>query len=161
MRRLRILAGAVLGAGLLATSGPAQGPARITPGLWETVVDVTDLQIQGSNMPPQMLKNMKPPRTTVRRCVTPAEAANPRAQMLAANDGKCDVRRMQMAGGKLSVAMTCADPQGGGKADIAASGTYTATSYRMTGTVKASGSRGMTMNIKSSTTGRRVGACKA
>jgi hypothetical protein len=161
MKTRWIWAGLALSLGAAAL---AQGATKLTPGLWETTTVITDMQMQGmpSNLPPEMMQRMKPPARTVRSCLTAQEAANPRASMLAVQkDSQCKVNKMEMSGGKIAIAMVCAQDGRGGKADISMTGSFTPASYVMNGTVRASGGKAMVMTMKSRTTGKRVGDCKS
>lgn len=139
------------------------GP-KIQPGLWETSSEVLEMAMPGmpAGVSPDMLKRMKPAKTLVRACITPQQAANPSANMLAAQrDHKCDVRKMAMSGGMVSIAMRCADPKRGSTMDMTMTGRYSRTDYSMVGDMKMSGARGMAMSMKTRVISKRVGDCKS
>lgn len=163
MNGLRTLAVAAPLVALAAASvAYAQGGAKITPGQWETTTEIVDMKMQGlpDNVPPEMLARFKPKPITVKTCVTPEQAANPKAEMMAAQkDNQCTVARFDMSGGKIDIAMSCADKKQRGKADISMKGSYTPASYTMNGAMKMNGEEGMSMNMTTRTTGKRLGAC--
>jgi len=146
------------------SSGAPAGGIKITPGEWETVNEVVDLKIEGlpQGTPPGAMDQMRPPKTTVKSCVTPEDAENPNARMLAAQkDNRCTTSRMDMSGGRIDIAMACPAADGRGSATISMTGQYSATSYEMNGDMVMNGPNGMNMTLKSRTTGRRIGDCPA
>jgi hypothetical protein len=146
-----------------AVPAAASSAFKIRPGEWETSVEVTSLAIEGApkGMPPGLLDQMKPARTVVKSCVSPQEAEKPRANMLAAQEAaNCSSSRAEFVGGRISVAMSCKQPGQPGSSDIKMSGRYDDNSYEMDGDMTVSGPQGMTMAMKTHTTGRRLGDCK-
>lgn len=140
----------------------AAAAGKISPGQWESTTEIIDMHMSGlpAGMPKGAMNRFKPPKTTTSQCITPEQAANPEAQMLAnQKKGQCTVQNFAMAGGKMDVRMSCAGPSGQGKGDVHMAGTYSATRYEMNGTMKAANPNGMVMTMTSHTVGHRTGAC--
>lgn len=136
---------------LLAIAAAPPGPI-IQPGKWENRVEILDVQLKGA--PPGIAAAMKGRPVVVTSCVTPQQAASgPQAAMNA--DKSCRFVRYSAAGGKIASELVCARP--GGTMRVVSQGTYTPTSYAVSGTGVMSGRMSMTM--KSLTTGRRLGGC--
>lgn len=97
---------------------------------------------------------------TERYCFTEAQLkADPAAPLKTQpepGDGrkgpKCTIGVPDMTGGRASLSTTCKGPMGSIK--VTSSGTYSATSFRMNGTVKMG-----QMSAKITTTARHLGAC--
>jgi hypothetical protein len=148
----------------LSTKGP-----KLKPGLWETSTEVNGMKVEGgpSGTPagaqnPGAMSNVQIPKTTVRTCLTPEQAANPRGNMLAAQkDRNCDIKTMDWTGGKMKVVMICTAKDGSGTANINMRGTFNDSSYAMDGDMAMSGPNGMQMTMKTHTTGKYVGACES
>jgi len=150
--------------GGLSDGGGGTSGVKLSPGEWETTSEMVDMKMEGlpEGVPPGMMARMQPPSTTVKSCLTPEEAANPNARMLAAQkDSQCTVERTDIGGGRIDIAMTCPAASDRGKAKIAMTGEYGATSYEMHGDFVIDGPNGMRMTMKSRTTGHRVGDCPA
>lgn len=146
--------------------GGAAGAAgvKLTPGEWETSTEIVDLKMEGlpAGVPQSAMDHMRPPRTTVKSCLTPEDAANPNARMLAAQaDSRCTSTRADMSGGQIDIAMSCPAPQGSGAMTMTMTGQYSDTSYEMNGDMVMEGPNGVHMTMKSHTTGRRIGDCPA
>jgi hypothetical protein len=141
----------------------AKGP-KIKPGLWETSTQMSGMKMEGAaaGVPAGAMNNAQMPKTTVRTCVTPEQAANPKGTMLAAQkDRNCDVKTMDWTAGHMKVVMICTGKDGSGTANINMRGTFNDTSYAMDGDMAMSGPEGMKMSMKTHTTGKYVGACKS
>lgn len=148
MYRRAVITAAVLFAG----TALAQS-STIQPGMWEATITTSGIEMPGA--PPQAAAMMgnRPP-VTVRRCVTPEQAASPQA-LLAAKKS-CRFPRYVLAGGRVDAEMVC--EEGGGTMHATSTGSYTPISYDVT-TRMASSAPGMTMTMTSHAVGHRVGAC--
>src|SRR5688572_23737809 len=61
---------------------------RIEPGLWELTSEV--VEVRGPDLPLELRNRMIGPRSRLRHCITPQQAARPSANFLAARtDGGC------------------------------------------------------------------------
>jgi len=143
--------------------GGASG-VKLTPGEWEMTSEVVDLKVEGlpAGVPESALGQMRPPKTTVKSCLTPEDAANPNARMLTAQkDNRCTSTRANMSGGRIDIAMSCPAPQGDGTMTLTMTGQYGASSYEMNGDMAVEGPNGVHMTMKSHTTGRHIGDCPA
>lgn len=128
---------------------------KIDPGMWETSHEIVSVEAPG--VPPGALKQMIGKQTSVRNCVTPEQAANPQADVVAQKQNGCTYRDFSMAGGRISGTMSCAAGPAG-TVESAISGTYGPRAYEMDMEMKTDAA-GMTMTIKARTSGKRVGEC--
>lgn len=143
--------GIVASVALLGIAAAPPGPI-ITPGKWENRVEILDVQLKGA--PPGIAAAMKGRPVVVTSCVTPKQAeAGPQAAMNA--DKACRFVRYSATGGRIASELVCNRP--GGTMRVVSQGTYTPTSYTVSGMGTMSGRMSMTM--KSRTTGRRLGGC--
>jgi len=169
------------GNGASAESGaPAQGQApapaasgarAMQPGLWEMAAQVTAVEMPGAPAAAQARLRAQQGRTqTDRRCITPAQAANPTRDLVGGGPQSrfCQFSSRTWAGGVIRVVATCQPPGGGvSRADMAMEGSFTETTLEARMTVTAvgpnmSGGPG-TQTVRATTTlrGRRVGECPA
>lgn len=137
-----------------AGSGPAAG-ASFQPGQWEVTSQVTRMTIP--NMPPGVAAPTPPP-TTVRYCMTAAQASRPDANFLTGGGqaGGCTYSDFSMAGGHLQGNIQC--NQQGTTMHTAMTGDFTATGYEITQRTQVNAG-GISTDVESRTTGRRVGDC--
>jgi len=174
---------ALIGLSACGTSGdqPASGDAQgvkevasemkkiaLQPGEWETTSEIIDVQMEGApqGMPAGALDAMKGRTTTVKKCVTPEEAANPDADFLTAQkDSQCTYSGFEMANGAIKGNVSCPGEHGS-TANVAMEGIYTSDSYAMTMNMDAAGigdgaPAGMKMRMKMKISGKRIGECPA
>ena len=147
----------------VAKQARAAGPAHFAPGEWETMVEVTDMDMGMPGMTPQMrdqmLKSLKSTRAAVKTCMTPEQAARPEASVLTGKtDSHCTYQNYDMANGRIDATLVCSGPQG--KMTQVIGGTFTDTSFALSAAMESSGGPGGGMKMKSRTTGRRIGDCK-
>jgi hypothetical protein len=145
----------------VAKQARAAGPAHFAPGEWETIVEVTDMEMPG--MPPQMREQMtarlKATTKSVKTCMTAEQAAKPEASVLTGKtDGNCTYQNYSMAGGRIDATLVCKSPQG--QLTQVIGGTFTDTSFALASSMDASGGPGGGMKMKARTTGKRIGDCK-
>ncbi len=91
-----------------------------------------------------------------RYCLTPEEAKRGAQGLFLDNQNDCKMNKFNMAGGRLSMTMTCAGPEG--PMHVTSSGRYSATSYDVTSVMVGKSSAGplkMTSNMK----GKYIGKC--
>jgi len=145
-------AGAGAGGG---EAGSGGGSASLQPGQWEITTNVTSMNVPG--MPAGMAPPMPPP-TTVRACLTAAQAAQPGAGFLSGSGEAqgCTYESNSIGGGRIQAVVQC--NQAGTTMRSTMSGQFTATSYEVNQQVETS-AQGQNMQIESRTTGRRVGDC--
>ena len=142
-------------------SGGADGggtaSASFQPGQWETTTEATRLSMAG--MPAGVTPPMPPP-TTVSYCMTPDKARRPDANFLSGSgqDGGCSYTDFTMSGGRIEGVVQC--NQQGTSMRTTMSGRFTAASYEMNQQVQVTAG-GVTTDMESRTTGRRVGDCSA
>jgi hypothetical protein len=137
-------------------------PIGIKPGQWEYTSEVLDVQATG--MPPQAVAMMKSGPHSVTACVTPEKAKVGVREMMQRN-GKsdCSFDKYEFGGGKVAFEMSCTMP--GGKMVTKSTGSYSATSYDMTGEgTMTSSTEGpqhgpMSMTMKTHNSGKWVGEC--
>lgn len=132
----------------------------IKPGRWEHKVEILD--VQGADVPPAVVAAMKAninKNAVATSCITAEEAAKGASSFLASDALKkvdCHFDKAEMAGGKISSAMTCHMP-GGGTMVTHSTGTYSATEYSVDGEIEHTGR--MSMTEKTRTSGHWVGEC--
>ena len=136
-----------------APTGLLAQAVSIQPGQWETTLKIQSMTMEGA--PPQVAAMMRGHTTTVRSCLTAADAAKGPQELLKTNKS-CSFTRYDMAGGRLSTEMVCR--QGGSTTTATSTGSYTPTS--MTAQSHVVGTGRMAMNMTSTVTGRRIGDCK-
>ena len=129
--------------------------ASFAPGLWETTTEVLSMNVP--NMP-QGFRPPMPPATTVRHCLTPEQVSRPPADFMSGGgeSGGCTYQDFAMANGRIRGTVQCGAEAG--SMHMTMDGSFTPTRYEMNQQVETSG-QGMTMNMESRTTGRRVGDC--
>ena len=74
--------GANAAAGESAAAEAEASAIALTPGEWETTVEVASLNIVGGPQLPGGMTPPLPPPTTIRSCLTPEQAARPNANFL-------------------------------------------------------------------------------
>ena len=132
---------------------------RVDPGLWERVTAVVDVSAQSA--PRELVSQMVRPRSSIRHCITPEQAARPNANFMAAGEGaRCVSRSFLMEAGRMSGEMACTDPRSGGQWTARMQGRYTTTSYDLQLIMEMPNpwDPGQ-MLITSRTQGRRLGPC--
>lgn len=155
-----------------AGAAPAPSGARaMQPGQWEMVTQVTAIEMPGA--PPEaqaQLRAQQGGSQTDRKCITPAQAANPTRELVGSGvqSRNCQFSDRTFADGLIRIRASCRQPGGGGgRAEMAMEGGFTATTLEARLTVSAvgpnmSGGPGtQTLRAISSVRGRRVGACPA
>jgi len=158
-------------AGAPAVGQAASGARAMQPGQWEMVTQVTAVEMPGA--PPEaqaQLRAQQGRAQTDRRCITPAQAANPTRELVGSGpqSRNCQFSDRTFAGGVIRVRASCRPPGGGvSRAELAIEGGFTETTLEARLTVSAvgpnsSGGRG-TQTIRASSTvrGRRIGECPA
>jgi hypothetical protein len=135
--------------------GAGVATASFAPGLWETTTEVLSMNVP--NMP-QGFRPPMPPATTVRHCLTPEQVSRPPADFMSGGgeSGGCTYQDFAMANGRIRGTIQCGAEAGSMRMTM--DGSFTPTRYEMNQQVETSG-QGMTMNMESRTTGRRVGDC--
>ena len=140
-----------------AAGAPAAGGAAASfqPGQWEVTTQVTRMNIP--NMPAGAAPPTPPP-TTVRYCMTAAEASRPGANFLTGSgqSGGCTYSDFSMTGGRLQGTVQC--NQQGTTMRTTMTGQFSATSYEISQQAQIEAA-GMRTEVESRTTGRRVGDC--
>ena len=138
--------------GLLAVPVMAQ-KAPILPGLWETAVTITSVDMP--NAPPAVAKMMRGRKTLVKHCATPKDVAQGPQEMLKSSP-HCRFTRYSMAGGHFSSEMVC-NPNGA-RMTARSEGNFTPVSFNATSSSEMSGPHPMRMT--STVSGRRLGDCR-
>ena len=125
---------------------------RIEPGLWELTSEVVD--VTAPNLPREVRSRMIGPRSRLRHCITPQEAARPSANFLAARgEGGCAYQDLSAQGGRIGGTMTC------GYIRTTMAGSYGPTAYdtRMEMISAMPGGGEMILDVRAR--GRRIGDC--
>lgn len=159
MTKLLILAGAAM----MTASAASAAPMTVLPGEWE-VTSTTQIQSM-PGLPPEMLAQMRQAQarpTVTRTCVTPDQAA--RGPQAGPPDSNCKFSTLSYAGGRMAAESSCR--RGADTMTMKMAGTYTPTSYEMSGQMTGSQGAGTpgagTMAMAARITGRRIGpTCSA
>lgn len=140
--------------GLLAIAAAAPGAVPIQPGLWQSVITVTDAQLTGG--PPGLGALLRGRSQTDTGCVTAADAARGPRGTLERSGGHCRFTRYAAVGARIAGTLVCTQ-RSGDTITSQVAGSFTATSYDMTGTSTVTGR--VPMQLTSRIVGRRTGAC--
>jgi len=140
---------------------------KLQPGQWETVTQVTAMDITG--IPASQTKAATGTPTRTLACITPAQAARPDAKFLTGTtDANCIYQRFSMTDGRIDAAMTCAPAAsagqgapGGQAVTMVLAGAYKPAGYTVGLDMKSKLPGGMAMTMKATVTGKRVGECTA
>lgn len=138
-----------------AGAGAGAAAASLQAGQWEITTAVLSMEVP--NMPAGMSPPTPPP-TTVRTCLTPDQARAPNGGFLTGSgEGSgCTAQNMSMTGGRIQGTVQCS--QQGSQMHSTMEGQFSPTSFEINQQVETA-AQGMTMNMRSRTTGRRVGDC--
>ena len=148
-------------------SAPAAGAAvssvKMTPGEWETSVELIDMTIP--DMPPalrdKMMQSMRGPKVVGKQCVTQADVDKPNGGLFSGSKGRCDYKNFSMSAGTIKAEMTCQGGPNDGTMAMTMDGTYGPTQFSLLNDAKAlDGQGGETMHMKAKVTGKRLGDCQ-
>ncbi len=138
-------------------SAVAEAP-RPQAGRWESTVKIDKMDM--GDIPPEAQAMMQKSMGAEKHyaiCLTPEQAANPNADFYKHQQPGCTYDHFSMAGGKIDAAIACTRPDG--KVAITLAGDYSATSYSVHTTSKASLPGGRSMQTEVTMASRRVGDC--
>ena len=140
-------------------SGVMDSAQMVEPGLWQSKVTIKEMNIPG--LPPEYADKMKQQiaqnqQQTSRHCITPEDVKKPKADFFGGNKS-CKYDHFTMGAGKIDIAMVC--KEAGATQTMAASGSYTPTSYSMDMSSNASGGGESGMTMKMHVDSSRVGEC--
>ncbi|GAA5052574.1 hypothetical protein GCM10023208_13560 [Erythrobacter westpacificensis] len=143
----------------IATAAIATSAWAIEPGNWETNSRLADLQLP-ADMPPQaadmMRQIMGGEGMTAQNCITQDQIDNSPERIFEETNGECRYTEFDMSGGEIHAVAQCESDEG--TMDMTMDGTYTASTYDMTMTMR--GNMGMgPMTMTFDVTGSRLGAC--
>ena len=125
---------------------------RIEPGQWELTSEVVD--VQAPNLPREVRNRMVGPRSRLRHCITPEQAAHPSANFLAARGGNsCAYREFSVQGGRIEGVMQCPD------ATATMAGRYAPQGYDMRMEMQSPMQNNVMMTLQLRARGRRIGPC--
>jgi hypothetical protein len=128
------------------------GAMRIDPGLWELTSEV--VEVSAPELPREVRNRMVGPRSSLRNCISPTQAARPGANFLAMRaDSQCAYRDFTVADGELRGTMICP----GATARMA--GRYAASAYELAMVMESPMATGETMTLELRARGRRIGDC--
>jgi len=138
-----------------ATATGAGAGAKLSPGLYETAVE---MKIAG--LPPELAKAMEGTHEKKQQCITPEEAAKGSGQLFSGNNENCRQKDVVFAGGRIHGTLVCSDKSGGsGLSTVTVDGNYSSTSYDVASHMSVAAD-GKPMTIDAHIVGRRVGECK-
>lgn len=125
---------------------------RIEPGLWLLTSEVTD--VRAPNLPVEVRNRMIGPRSRMRHCITPEQAAQPSANFLAMRaDSDCAYRDLALEEGRLSGTMTCPN------VTARMEGRYGPQHYETRMAMESPVPGGAVMTLQIRAQGRRIGEC--
>lgn len=130
---------------------------RISPGLWESSTEVVD--VTAPNLPREIQRRMKAPKSRERHCITPEQAARPDANFLATRQSDCTYQDFSMRDGRMQGTMICSGRGLPGPATARMEGEYGSDRYDMRMRMEMSGPADARMTIVTRASGRRIGDC--
>ena len=134
---------------------------QLTPGQWETSVEVTKVTAQDKAAKPA-IDTPAGTKSTASACVTPADVKNPPATLLAGSDAyQCTSSDMYMSGGTLSAALACTRKGLRGDVRMNLDGSYTADTIQANQALSTFLPGEGDVSITSNLTARRTGECSA
>jgi len=131
---------------------------RLEPGQWESTMTLESMEVSG--MPPEARKMMDAQKGTAHtfsHCLTPEDAAAPKAGFFQQDASGCTYDHFTMAGGKIDAEMTCPDVSGMGKMKM--QGTYSPAAYTMAIQSEGQMQPGQPMKVSMKIASRRTGEC--
>ncbi|MGF7146792.1 hypothetical protein FHS96_000401 [Sphingomonas zeicaulis] len=133
----------------------AQADVAIEAGRWEEHFVPSRVLLDGTPLGPDMVAKMAQTRA---RCVTPDRAKDALGFILS-REVACGTPRMTGSAAGFTISAQCPATSDEGPRDLAAQGTWTRDTYRMTMT--ASGPAGdHQLTVEATIDGRRAGACR-
>ena len=150
-RRLFLAPALILSAAAQADSGP------IEAGEWEMTTHFTTVEVPG--MPQVAEDAMREMRPYIRRrCITPAEAANPTGDLLSSASENCRYSQVHFSAGRIRVEGACPLEEGNGEMHLTWEGSYTATT--MAGDIRTTTvGANPELRMQGTITARRLGEC--
>jgi hypothetical protein len=138
--------------------GGAAAIAALTPGEYETTIEVLRIDMTGGPALPAGVIPPVPPPTTIRSCLTPDQARRPDANFLTGSGAQagCVYDNLAMDGGRIVGAATC-DAQGT-RVRTVMDGQFSSVGYTMSSQSRIQ-TNGMTIETDSRITSRRIGDC--
>jgi hypothetical protein len=125
---------------------------RIEPGLWELSSEV--VEVRAPDLPREVRNRMVGPRRRLRNCITPAQAARPSANFLAArSDNDCTYGAFSVRDGQVRGTMSCPE------VTAVMAGRYGPRAYEMDMEMASPMPGGTTMTLEVRARGRRIGDC--
>ena len=131
---------------------------RLLPGRWQSTMTLESMELP--NMPPEARKAMdaqKGTSSTFSTCLTPEEAAAPKAGFFQKGAEGCTYDHFTMAGGKVDAEMSCKVGSGPGKMKM--QGTYAPDRYSMAIRSEGEIQPGQPMNVAMTIVSQRTGDC--
>lgn len=163
----RLIRHLLLGSSALALFACSGSAASLQPGMWETTVQFTSIDMPGApEAATAPMRAMMSQPQVHSECMTADQAAHPTAHMMntGTNPNACQFTDNVFTGGTIRVHGTCQDPARGSM-QISWDGSYTATTMTAQVTTEMhapAGARGpQTMRMAGTMTGRRTGDCPA
>jgi hypothetical protein len=142
-----------------AASGGAGGGVRLQPGEWEMSFEMIGIEAPG--MPAGTADMMKKGRTTVKSCISEADANKPGPNIFQPEKGSnCKAEGTLVKDGRIAGTMICPGTGGTGGVTLVVNGEYGPTRFDVTTRTEMKG-EGTAMTTKTRSTGRRLGDCPA
>jgi len=143
-------------AGLAGCVSTAVSDGPLSPGLWEISNRPGTASLDG-----RVLNELPlPPQRPERVCLSAAQAADPASFLAGTSGAECKTSKAALAGGKVRIEASCANPDGGRDGTMLLTGRYGGQSYKIDFATTAYGDNG-TMRFSGKLAGRRIGDCPA
>jgi hypothetical protein len=139
---------------MLLLVGAAASPS-LQPGQWRSTVTIVDVQAPAAAA--SLAASMRGKQNVLNRCLNAAQAPGGLHLLLSGGKAQCRFTRFHLDGDHMSSTMVCTGPSGSTTTN--STGSFTPTSFDVTGTATTEGA--MKMTIKTRTTGKRNGNCRA
>lgn len=132
--------------------GAAPSPS-LQPGQWRSTVTIVAVQAPAAAA--QLAASMKGRQTVLNRCLAAAQAPSGLHLLFSGGKAQCRFTRFHLDGDKMASTMVCTGPSGATTTTTA--GSFTPTSYDVTGLATTDGA--VKMTFRTHTIGKRTGAC--
>jgi hypothetical protein len=117
--------------------------------------------IEAPGMPDGAAEMMRKGKTTVKSCISEADAKKPEPDIFQPGTGSnCKAEGYVVKDGRIAGTMTCPGTGGTGGMTLVMQGEYAPTSFDLTTRTEMKG-QGIAMTTKTRSTGRRLGDCPA
>jgi hypothetical protein len=143
---------AILALPLSLLIGAAPSPS-LQPGQWQS--KVTIIEVRAPAAAAALAASMKGRQTLLNRCLSAAQAPGGLHLLFSGGKAQCRFTSFRLAGDQIDSTLVCTGPSG--STTTRSTGSFTPTSFDVTGIATTEGA--MKMTIRTRTTGKRTGGC--